>query len=154
MRRSHYLLSFMLSRLVWLVLEVVVVIGAGWVLFGVGVHGSFIDLAVIALLGAAAFAGLGLLVAARPQTIEGVSGWMNLVMLPMWLASGTFFSYERFPRALVGVIRVLPLTAVNDALRAVMNEGASLAAVWYPVVVLVVWCVVSFGVALRLFRWQ
>ena len=90
----------MLSRLIFLVLEVVAVIGFGWIAFGVSVRGSILDLGVISLVGAMSFAGLGLLVAARPQTIEGVSGLMNLVMLPMWLLSGTFFAASRFPRVL------------------------------------------------------
>ena len=100
MRRTHFLLSFMLSRLIFLALEVVAVIGFGWMAFGVSVHGSILDLGVISLVGAMSFAGLGLLVAARPQTIEGVSGLMNLVMLPMWLLSGTFFRRQSLPRVL------------------------------------------------------
>jgi ABC-2 type transport system permease protein len=154
MRRSHYLLSFALSRLLFLILEVAAVVGFGWAIFGVKVRGSILDLAVISLLGAACFAGIGLLVAARPRTIEAVSGWMNLVMLPMWLLSGTFFSYERFPRALQPAIRALPLTALNDALRAVINDGSRLAASWVEIAVMIAWGVVSFVVALRLFRWQ
>ena len=98
MRRSHYLLSFMLSRLVGLVLEVAVVVGFGWLLFGVAVRGSLLALAVVSLLGALTFAGLGLLVAARPRTIEGVSGWMNLVQLPMWLLSGSVLLLRALPR--------------------------------------------------------
>ncbi len=154
MRRSHYLLSFMLSRLVGLVLEVAVVVGFGWLLFGVAVRGSLLSLAVVSLLGSLTFAGIGLLVAARPTTIEGVSGWMNLVQLPMWLLSGSFFSYERFPAAAHPFIRALPLTALNDALRAVINEGAPLAASWQAAAVMVAWGAVSFALALRLFRWQ
>ena len=154
MRRSDYLLSFILSRLVGLVLEVAVVVGFGWLLFGVAVHGSIVALAVVALLGALMFAGIGLLVAARPRTVEGVSGWMNLVQLPMWLASGSFFSYERFPAAAHPFIRALPLTALNDTLRAVMNDGARLAACWPALAVMVAWCVASFALALKLFRWQ
>jgi len=154
MRRSHYLLSFMLSRLVGLVLEVAVVVGFGWLLFGVAVRGSLLALSLVSLAGALTFAGLGLLVAARPRTVEGVSGWMNLVQLPMWLFSGTFFSYERFPAAVRPAIRALPLTALNDALRAVINDGAPLPATWSQLLVLVVWGGVSFAVALRLFRWQ
>jgi ABC-2 type transport system permease protein len=100
------------------------------------------------------FAGLGLLVAARPRTIEAVSGWMNLVMLPMWLLSGTFFSYERFPAAVLPVIRALPLTALNDALRMVQNDGAALWATWPQLLILATWCLVSFVVAVRTFRWQ
>jgi ABC-type multidrug transport system permease subunit len=154
MRRSHYLLSFMFSRLVGLVLEVVVVVGFGWLLFGVAVRGSILDLAMVSLLGSLTFAGVGLLVAARPRTIEGVSGWMNLVQLPMWLLSGTFFSYERFPAAAHPFIRALPLTALNDALRAVINNGAPLVASWPAVAVMAVWGAASFALALKLFRWQ
>ena len=154
MRRSHYLLSFMFSRLVGLVLEVVVVVGFGWLLFGVEVRGSILDLVMISLLGSLTFAGIGLLVAARPRTVEGVSGWMNLVQLPMWLVSGTFFSYERFPVAAHRFIRALPLTALNDALRSVINDGAPLVASWQAIAVMAVWGAVSFALALRLFRWQ
>jgi len=154
MRRSQYLLSFMLSRLVFLVLEVAAVVLFGWLAFGVAVHGSILNLVVIALIGALSFAGLGLLVAARPKTIEGVSGMMNLVMLPMWLLSGTFFSYSRFPQFLQPVIKALPLTAVNDSLRAVMNDGSPITAAIAPIGVMAAWGVVSFVLAIRLFRWQ
>ncbi len=154
MRRSHYLASFVFSRLLFLGLEVAAVIGFGRLIFDVKVHGSVIALALVSLLGAMTFAGLGLLVAARPRTVEAVSGWMNLVMLPMWLLSGTFFSYERFPAAVLPAIRALPLTALNDALRAVQNDGAALWATWPQLVILAVWCLISFLVAVRIFRWQ
>jgi ABC-2 type transport system permease protein len=154
MRLSQYLLSFMLSRLVFLVLEVGAVVAFGWLVFGVSVHGSILSLIAISLIGALSFAGLGLLVAARPRTIEGVSGMMNLVMLPMWLLSGTFFSYSRFPQFLQPVIKALPLTAVNDSLRAVMNDGSALTANWAPIAVMAVWGIVSFALAMKLFRWQ
>ncbi len=71
---------------------------------------------------------LGLLTASRSQKIEGVSGLMNLVMMPMWIFSGVFFSSERFPALLQPFIKILPLTALNDALRATILQGASLAA--------------------------
>jgi ABC-2 type transport system permease protein len=154
MRRSHYLLSFMLSRLVFLVLEVAAVIVFAWLAFGFTVRGSWLDLTVISVLGGFTFSGIGLLVAARPTTIEGVSGLMNFIMLPMWLLSGTFFSSERFPQVLQPFIKALPLTALNNVLRSVMNEGASLSSNWIPITVLLAWCLVSFVVALRIFRWQ
>ncbi|MXZ36533.1 MAG: ABC transporter permease [Acidobacteria bacterium] len=154
MRRTHFLLSFMLSRLIFLALEVVAVISFGWVAFGVSVHGSILELGVISLVGSMSFAGLGLLVAARTRTIEGVSGLMNLVMLPMWLLSGTFFAATRFPEFWQPVIQVLPLTALNDALRANINEGLPLAASLPDVLVMAAWGIVSFLLALRWFRWQ
>ena len=154
MRRPHFLLSFMLSRLVFLVLEVVALIGFGWVVFGVKVHGSIASLTLVTIIGAMTFAGLGLLTAARSRSVEAVSGWMNFVMLPMWLLSGSFFAYSRFPEFTHPFIRALPLTALNDALRAIMNDGASIFSIWPAMIVLLVWGVMSFVVALKIFRWQ
>jgi ABC-2 type transport system permease protein len=154
MKRSHYLLSFMLSRLVFLVLEVAAVVIFAIVAFGFTVRGSWLSLVAIIVLGGFTFSGIGLLVAARPTTIEGVSGLMNFIMLPMWLLSGTFFSSERFPHVLQPFIKALPLTALNNLLRAVMNEGAPLSANWIPIAVLLAWFLVSFVVALKIFRWQ
>jgi ABC-type multidrug transport system permease subunit len=154
MRRGHYLLSFAFSRLIFLFLEVAAVVGFGWLVFDVHVRGSLLALFLVSLVGAMCFAGLGLLVAARPRTIEAVSGWMNLVMLPMWLLSGTFFSYERFPSFSHTAIRALPLTALNDALRAVVNDGTGLAASWPQLAVMTAWGVCCFVLAVRIFRWQ
>lgn len=154
MRRSHYLLSFMLSRLGFLVLEVAAVIVFAWLVFDFSVRGSWVTVALITVLGGFTFSGIGLLVAARPTTIEGVSGLMNLIMLPMWLLSGTFFSSERFPEMLQPFIKALPLTALNNLLRAVMNEGAALSSNWIPIAVLLTWFVISFVVALKIFKWQ
>lgn len=154
MRRSHYLFSFMLSRLVFLALEVGAVIVFAWLVFGFTVRGSWLSLILITVLGGFTFSGIGLLVAARPTTIEGVSGLMNFIMLPMWLLSGTFFSSERFPQLLQPFIQALPLTALNNLLRAVMNEGAALSSNWIPIAILLAWCLVSFVVALKIFKWQ
>ncbi|MCZ6835973.1 MAG: ABC transporter permease [Planctomycetota bacterium] len=154
MRRSSFFLSFMLSRLVFLLMELVMLAGFGvWVL-GVPFRGDPLSFVLVCLLGALVFAGLGILVAARVKTIEGVSGLMNLVMVPMWLFSGVFFSYERFPEALHPVLRLLPLTGLNDALRAVMLDGESIFSLGPEVAVMLGWCVVSFAVALRIFKWE
>ena len=154
MRRSHYLLSFILSRLLFLSLEVAALVVFARVVFGVVVRGSLIDVAMCAVVGALAFSGLGLLVAARPRTVEGVSGLMNFVMLPMWLLSGTFFSAARFPQWFQPVIKALPLTALNDVMRAVMNDGMPLTSHWTQLAIVLAWGIVSFVVALRIFRWQ
>jgi len=79
---------------------------------------------------------------------------MNLVMLPMWIFSGVFFSSSRFPDAVQPVIRALPLTAVIDALRATMLRGAGPADLWPELGVITVWLVLSFVLAVRLFRWR
>jgi len=154
MRRSHYLLSFMLARLVWLALEVAAVQGFGWLAFGVAMRGSWAGYTIVCLLSALVFSALGLLVASRAKTIEGVSGLMNVVMLPMWLLSGVFFSSERFPAVMQPLIKALPLTATNDALRLLTNEGAALTSVWPELAVLAAWGIASFAAALWLFRWE
>jgi ABC-type multidrug transport system permease subunit len=154
MPRHYYLLSFVLARLLLLVVEVGVLLGFGAWAFQVPVRGSLLDLAVLCVLGSLAFSALGLLIASRAQTIEAASGLMNTVMMPMWIVSGVFFSAQRFPGALQPVIRALPLTAVIDALRAHMLQGASLAQVAPQLGVLGVWLVVCFTLALKLFRWR
>jgi ABC-type multidrug transport system permease subunit len=154
MRRRDYLLSYILARLVFLGLEVTAVLLFGHLVFDVPIRGSLPVLAVVVLLGAIAFAGLGLLVASRSRTIEGVSGLMNLVMVPMWIGSGVFFAYSNFPDVVQPVLRVLPLTALNDALRAVLLDGVPLTATLGFLGILVFWSVSSFGVALKIFRWD
>ncbi len=153
-RRSSLLGAQLISRLIFLVPEAGALILFGWWLLGVPLRGSLLVLGAVSLLGALAFTGLGLLTAARPRTIEGVSGLMNLVMVPMWVFSGIFFSTERFPRLIQPFIQALPLTALNDALRAVMLDGAGLAVVAPELMNLSAWGVVSFAVALKIFRWQ
>jgi ABC-type multidrug transport system permease subunit len=154
MSRAQFLLSFLLSRLVFLVLEVVVLVGVAHYGFGVPLRGPLDVLALITLLGALEFCGLGVLIAARPQTTEGASGLMNLAMLPMWVFSGVFFASSRFPAVIQPFVQALPLTAVNDALRANMLEGAGLGAVAGELGILVAWATGTFALALRLFRWR
>ena len=154
MRRRDYLLGHALARLGFLVLEAGVLLGAGRFLFGVPLHGPAWLVALVSVLGALSFAGLGLLVASRVRTIEALSGLMNLIMLPMWIVSGVFFSSANFPDALQPAIRALPLTALNDALRAVLLEGQPLPAIVPQVTVLTLWGGVSFLLAMSVFRWR
>jgi ABC-2 type transport system permease protein len=154
MSRWQYLASFALSRLTLLVIEVGLLLGFAVLVFGVPVRGSIPLLVLICLLSSLCFASLGLLIASRAQTIEGASGLMNLAMLPMWIFSGVFFSSSRFPEAIQPVIQALPLTAVIDALRANILRGAGLAAVVPELGIILAWMVLSFVLALRLFRWR
>jgi ABC-type multidrug transport system permease subunit len=154
MSRYQYLLSFLFSRLFFLIIEVVTLVGFGYFAFGVPLRGSLAALMLIALLGAVSFGGLGLLCASRARTVEAVSGIANFVMLPMWVFSGVFFSSSNFPDVVQPFIRLLPLTAVNDALRANMLEGASLATLSPQLLIIVTWGIISFFAALKLFRWR
>jgi ABC-2 type transport system permease protein len=154
MRRTHYLLSHCNSRLIFLVLEVAALVIFAWLVFDVRIRGSILTFAVLCLIGGFTFAAIGILVASRARTIEAVSGLSNLVMLPMWVFSGVFFSYERFPDAVKPLLRALPLTALNDALRAVMNDAAGLVELWPQLLVLLTWGVLSATIGLKIFRWQ
>ena len=154
MPRAEYLASFLVSRFVFLLLEVAMILGSSMLLFGVPVRGSVVQLVVVCVVSALSFGGLGLLIAARARTTEGVSGLMNLVMMPMWVLSGVFFSSSNFPRATQPFIQALPLTATNNALRATMLQGASWSVVLPLLGIIAAWGIVSFVVALRIFRWR
>lgn len=154
MVRAHYLASFVLSRLVFLALEAVVLMGFAWLVFGVSIQGSLAVLGIVAVVGALVFGAMALLVASRARTIEAISGLLNFVMLPMWLLSGVFFAATNFPDPLQPLIQILPLTALVDALRGVTNDGASLMDVAGELALLGAWGLISFAASLKLFRWQ
>lgn len=154
MPRHYFLMSFLIARLAMLVVEVGAFVGFAVLVFGVPVRGSLLLLAGVCVFGTLAFGALGLLLSSRARTIEAASGLMNLAMLPMWILSGVFFSSQRFPDIVQPIINALPLTALNDALRATMLQGATLAEITPQIGVLAAWLLVCFPVALKLFRWR
>src|ERR1035437_7786414 len=154
MPRWQYLASFLLSRLVMLVIEVIAFLGFARIVFGVPFRGSLWQLGFLCVLTSLAFSALGLLISSRAKTMEAASGLMNLVMLPMWILSGVFFSASRFPAVIQPFVRALPLTAANEALRANMLQGIGLDHLVVPVAILLAWLIVPFAVALRIFRWR
>lgn len=154
MHKWEYLLAQVIGRLVFLAPEVVVTLAFGVLAFGMPINGSYGAVLGVCVVGALSFAGLGLLTASRASTIEAISGILNLSMLPMWVLSGVFFSTANFPDALQPVIQALPLTALNDALRAVVLEGETIRGIANEIALLAAWGIVPFVVALRLFRWQ
>ena len=155
MKRSHFLWSVLASRLVFLVPGILIIFGSAWLMFGVTVRGNLLSALAVILLGSLTFSGIGLLVACRAKSVEMVSGLMNLVMLPMWLFSGIFFSTDRFPNAMQPFVQALPLTPLIAALRAITLEGAGLfePAQVLRLSILAAWAIGSFVIALKLFRW-
>ena len=154
MSRLHYLTSFVLSRLVFLAIELAVLLGFGTWILDVPIRGSLVTLVLMAFVGAAAFGAIGLLVSSRSRTVEGVSGLTNFVMLPMWIFSGVFFSSSNFPAVIQPVVQALPLTALVNGLRAIMLQGAGIGGVLPQLALLTAYLVVCLGVALKIFRWQ
>lgn len=154
MSRAQFLLSFILSRLGLLVIEVAALIGFGVLAFHVPLRGPLWVLAAICVLGSLCFSGLGLLISSRVRTMEGASGLMNAAMLPMWIFGGVFFSSSKFPEVMQPFVQALPLTAVNNALRANMLEGASAGSIAPELAIVAGWTALCFTLALRLFRWK
>jgi ABC-2 type transport system permease protein len=154
MPRWQYLAAFLLSRLAMLVVEVVAFLGFAGLVFGVPFRGSLLELGFLCVLTSMAFSALGLLISSRAKTMEAASGLMNLVMLPMWILSGVFFSASRFPAVIQPFVRALPLTAANEAFRANMLQGVGLNHLVLQVGILLAWLVVPFVVSLRIFRWR
>jgi len=154
MRRTDFLASLMISRMVFMIPEVILLLVCSWLLFGVVVYGSWFAMAVLIVLGAVEFAGIGLLIASRARSLEAASGLLNLAMLPMWTLCGVFFSYDRFPESLHPLIKLLPLTPLIDSLRAVMLEAAPLSSQWPELLVMIGWGSISFVLALLIFRWH
>ena len=153
MRRGDFLLAIMTSRLLLMVIEIGLLLVFGVIFFHLRVLGSVFSIALLGGLGSLTFGGVGLLTASRAQKIESISGLINLVMMPMWIFSGVFFSYERFPAVIHPLIKALPLTALNDALRASILEGTPLLQQWPRLLVMALWGGISFVLALKWFRW-
>ena len=154
MSRVHYLGSYLIWRLMLFPVEVVLPIAFGAIAFGVPIRGSWVTIAILCLLASMMFSAIGILVGSRARTIEGVSGLMNLIIMPMWVVSGVFFSAQRFPDVVQPIIKVLPLTLLLDSLRAVQLQGVSITAVWFEIAVMTFWLVTAFTAALKLFRWK
>jgi ABC-type multidrug transport system permease subunit len=154
MRKWQFLLAQVLARLLFLGPEVAVPLLFGAIAFSMPIRGSILTIAAVALIGALAFGSIGLLVGSRVRTLEAVSGLMNLTMVPMWVLSGVFFSSSNFPAAVQPLIRALPLTAVVDALRAVVLEGAGLGGISRELGTLAAWSIVPFVIGLRIFKWR
>jgi ABC-2 type transport system permease protein len=154
MPKWQYLASFLLSRLVMLIIEVGFFLGFSKVVFGVPFRGSLWQLVLLCLLTSLAFSALGLLVSSRARTIEAASGLMNLVMLPMWILSGIFFSATRFPAVIQPLVRALPLTAAIETLRGNMLQGTSMQQMSAQLAILFAWFCVPFAISLRIFRWR
>jgi ABC-type multidrug transport system permease subunit len=154
MPRHYYLLSFLISGLIRLGVEVVVLLVFGARVFAMPLRGSLLELGGICLVSVLSFGSLGLLIVSRVQSLEAANGLMNFCIMPMWILSGVFFSAQRFPDALQPLIQALPLTASIEALRANILQGAGLGQLRPQLTVLAAWVAVCFPLALKMFRWR
>lgn len=153
LRPSQLVAAIGLARAVVVPIEAAVLLGFAYFVFGTPVAGSLALVAAVVFAGSAAFSGLGVVLGARAENAETVGALVNLVMLPMLVGSGIFFSTAHFPDAVQSGLALLPLTAVNDALRAVILDGAGAREIAPQLGVLGGWAAVTFAVGLKLFRW-
>ena len=154
MKRSHFLFAFMAGRTLLAVAEIAFFAAFATLLFDVPMSGSLLSFTFMGLWGSTSFGGLALLVISRARNAETASGLINLVSMPMMALSGVFFASSNFPGWLQPFIQALPLTALNDGLRAIMLEGTPLLALWPQGLILGVWGVIPFLLALRYFKWM
>lgn len=153
MKKSYFLFALMFVRIVMNVVEALVIFFFAWLLFGIQIQGNIGALLVLFLAGNIAFTGIGVLVSCRTSKTEVGTGWINAVQMPMMILSGIFFSYHNFPEWSIGVIKVLPLTALTDGIRSIFNEGAGWMEIITPSIALSVFGVVCFIAGMRWFKW-
>lgn len=153
MKKSSFILSHFITRLLLTLFESVILTLFAWVFFGLEMTGSFLALILIYLSGVLAFGGIGLMLASRTQSTHVANGLINAVVLPMTIVSGIFFSYQSFPQWMVYIIKVLPLTLLSDSVRAIFNEGAGVADVLLPCSLLSGLGLVLYLLGLKIFKW-
>ncbi len=154
MKKTDLFLSVSIGRFVFVAIDIIFFLTFAYLAFDIKVRGNWLALIVMIVLGAFCFSGIGLLVGSRASRMEVAAGLMNAIMMPSWLLCGVFFSAKNYPDGMQPFIQALPLTALNNGLRAVINEGAGFEAIWLPALILLAWTVASFAVAKKLFRWN
>ncbi|MCA8948955.1 MAG: ABC transporter permease [Planctomycetes bacterium] len=153
MKRSDFLIGYMIGRGVLVVPESAAIALLGIALWGVPFRGSVLAFVAVVAAGAFAFTGLALLCASRVRTYEGIAGLMQLCQLPMWVLGGALFSTERFTGLMKVGSDVVPLSCITRALRDLMLEPGGFSDIGWNLVGLIAFGAVSLAVALRLFRW-
>ncbi|MFD9415217.1 ABC transporter permease [Streptomyces goshikiensis] len=139
-------LSVLVTEVLQIALLTVIALALGW-----SPQGNPLSVAVLILLGTAAFSGLGLLMAGTLKA-EATLAAANLVFLLLLVGGGVIVPLDKFPATVQSVLGLLPISALSDGLREVLQQGASLP--WGDVAVLAGWAVLGLGAAARFFRWE
>jgi ABC-type multidrug transport system permease subunit len=153
MKKSNFLIALMFVRILMNVVEALILFFFAWLLFDIHIQGNVGALLVLFLAGNLAFTGIGVLVSSRTSKTEVGTGWINAVTMPMMLLSGIFFSYHNFPQWSIGLIKLLPLTALTDGIRCIFNEGGGWMEILSPSIALSIFGVICFIGGMRMFKW-
>jgi ABC-type multidrug transport system, permease component len=155
--RTYIVLGEGLARVLFSMTTAVVIISFGWLIFGFTlVHGveTFLEMLVLSFIGLVVFMGFGFIVSGLSKSESTIPPFANLITLPQFLLSGTFFSADVFPKWLQPVSKALPLTHLNTAMRAVAFEGSNLWDERLEIGILLIWGVIAYAVAIKVFRWE
>jgi ABC-2 type transport system permease protein len=150
---AYFLGAQVTSRLLIGLAQVLVLLGVGlW--FGLQLVGSVPLLLAVSVLGSCIFLAMGFAVAGWAKNEDQAAPVANLLSLPMTFLSGVFFPRDAMPDVLQRITEFLPLTYLSDALRKIANDGAGIGDIGGDLLGLVVWAVIAFVVAVRLFSWE
>lgn len=152
--RAVILASFFLSRMTINFVEALLLFLFGFFYFGFRLQGDFASLLLLFLSGNVAFAGLAFLLASRAENTRTGNGVINVVSIPLMLASGIFFSYANFPEAIWPLLQYSPLALLADALRTIFNAPGEWHEILIPVAILNAFGVFCFSISLKIFRWH
>ena len=156
-KRQFIILGESFAKVIFQLLTVVVLIAFGYYVYGFTLANgvvTFINMLLLSALALLVFMGFGFLITGIAKNQNVIPIYANIFMFPQYFLSGTFFAKTALPAFMQPVIQFLPLTALNDAMRNVAFEGASLASCWPQVVVLLVWGLVIYVLTARFFRWE
>jgi ABC-2 type transport system permease protein len=156
-KRYSIVLGEAIARIVFSLLGALFIILIGYYFFGFTlIHGfvTVLEMLFLSALGLIVFMGFGFVVSGIAKNESSVPPIANIITLPQFLLSGTFFSITAFPTWLQPISRALPLTYLNDALRQVAFEGATLMDVSHQVLILLIWGIIIYAVAVKTFKWE
>ena len=154
MKKSHFLLSLITVRITMNLIESLVLLIFSLFAFKMSIQGDLSALIILYLAGNVAFSGIAVFVSSHTSNTEVGNGLINVVVMPLMVLSGIFFSYHNFPDWSIGVIKNLPLTMMTDGIRSIFNEGAGYHEVAMPVLILTATGALFFSVGLKIFKWH
>lgn len=154
MKRSYFLVALITVRFFMNLVEGGLLFLFSWMAFGISIQGNIMALFCLFVAGNIAFAGLSILISCHTSNTEIGNGLINLVVMPMMVLSGIFFSYHNFPDWSIAFIQILPLTMMADGFRSIFIEGAGIMDVAIPVVVMSMTGIICFTIGLKIFKWH
>ncbi len=153
MKKYNYVASQLISRLMLSTIEVLLLVGITKWIFDISITGSILAVVLLVIAGNVAFTGLAILIASRTSNTQIANGLINLVVMPMMIMSGIYFSYHNFPDFMIAIIQFFPLTILADSIRSVFLEGATLLNVLPELIGLFAFGLILYAAGIRVYKW-